>query len=360
LGLRAIAFCGIAILLLLVRSPNVLAQTTTISDVSYTKTALYDIDTQSSNPSIVVNATVSYGDAKPGDYLAVGVFNLDDGDLVAGLGSSIPEPCSSTARFAACIIPLTNQQGSERMQFSLVHPKGVWSLALIAALLDNARDPISNSFSDYTFTIMVQTALILAVKVPPNVRVSVDGVNGSGGSILLALAAGNHTISVPESVPVNDTTRLRFLDWSDGSTAVRRVVELNHDITLNGNYITQYRLEIISPVSVSGAGWYDTGAVVTLSIGSAAKPMVGIVGALGGKWVFQGWAEDNAGISRSTTTSVKMNSAQVVNAVWAPDYGVPLTTLVIISLLSAAAFYVMRTKLAAQSTRKHRRRLKRR
>ena len=71
-----------------------LAQTATISDVSYTKTALYDIDTQSSNPSIVVNAIVSYGDAKPGDYLAVGVFNLDDGDLVGGLGSSIPEPCS--------------------------------------------------------------------------------------------------------------------------------------------------------------------------------------------------------------------------------------------------------------------------
>ena len=349
-------FCCIAILLLLANRPNVLAQTTTISDVSYTKTALYDIDTQTSIPSIIVNATIGYGDAKTGYYLAVGVFDLGDGNLVAGLGSSNSEPCLSTARFAGCIIPLTNPDGSERMQFSLAHPKGVWSLALIAALLDDAKNSISNSFSDYTFTIMIQTALTLAVNVPPNVRVNVDGVNGSGGSVVLALAAGNHTISVPELVPVNDTTRMRFLGWSDGSTAVKRVVELDHDITLNGVYVLQYRLDIVSPVSVGGAGWYDAGAFVTLSIKPSTQPMVGIMGVLEGKWIFQGWAEGNAEISPSPTTSVKMNSAQVINVLWAPDYNVPLTTLAVILLLSAAGFYVLRTKIATKKTHKHPRR----
>lgn len=254
---RLSAFCGITILLLLVKTPNVFAQTTTITSVSYTRTALFDIDTQTPTPSLIVNATVGYGDAKDGDYLLVGVFDLDDGNPVSGLGSSIPLPCSSTVGVAGCLVPLAKQQGFERMSFSLDHPKGVWNLALIAALLDNAADPIANSYSDYTFTMTVQTALTFKVNVPVYVPVSVDGVNGSGGSVQLVLAAGNHTISVPQFVSVNNVTRLKFLIWSDGSTAANRTVELDHDITLNGNYVTQYYLHIISPVNVNGTGWYD-------------------------------------------------------------------------------------------------------
>ena len=354
LRLKVAVFSIVAIALFLVKTPNALAQTTTITDVSYTRNALFDIDTQTPSPPIVVNATIGYRDAMAGYYLAVGVFDLEDGNLVEGLGSSNPQPCSISARFAGCIVPLTHQQGSEIMQFSLIHPKGTWNLALIAALLDNTKNPISNSFSDYTFTINVQTALTLTVNVPTNVRVSVDGVNGSG-SAQLVLAAGNHTVSVPDLVTLNSTTRLRFASWSDGVTAPNRSVALDHDITLTGNYAIQYRLDIVSPVTVGGAGWYDRGATVTLSIESATEPMAGIIGALGGRWIFEGWGEGASEISRSPIIFVTMDSAQVVKVVWTPDYSIPLGISALILLLSAASLYIMRMRVRNHSRRRGRR-----
>jgi hypothetical protein len=348
--IQLIALC--AILLFLLKAPNVMAQTTTITRVSYTKTALFDIDTQRPNPPLIVNATVGYGDAKPGDYLIVGVFDLDSGNLVTGLGSSSPQSCSTTTQSAGCLIPLNKERGSERMQFSLEHPQVVWNLALIAALLDNAAHPIPNSYSDYTFTITVKSALTLSIDVPLSVPVNVDGVNGSGGDVQLVLAAGNHTVSVPQLVSVSNVTRLRFLDWSDGSTAANRTVELNYDITLNANYVTQYYLDIVSPVNVTGAGWYDASTRATLSIPSTTQLMAGIMGIVGARWIFQGWFEGTTEISRSQTQTVTLTSPQTIIVEWAPDYTVPLITLGIAVMLSAGTFYVKRKKSIAGRPRR--------
>jgi hypothetical protein len=308
-----------------------------------------------------VNVTVAYVDAKPGYYLAVGVFDLDDGNVVDGLGSSSPQPCSSTTQLAGCLVPLTNPEGSERMQFSLNHPKAVWNLALVAAILDNVHNPISNSFSDYTFTINVQTALTLDVNVPNHVSVSVDGVNGSG-SIRIALAAGNHSLSVPKLVQINNVTRLRFSNWSDGSTDPDRSVELNHDITLNGYYITQYRLQVITPVAVGGAGWYDEGSNVTLSLQSTSAPIRGFLGIIGAKWIFQSWVEDEQTISNSTTVLVTMNSPRTLRVAWRADYRSPLAGLALITTLAAFVLYAVSRKSATRKRRipktSHRRKLR--
>jgi len=357
---QPVVVCVIAILLFLVKAPNAMAQTTTITGVSYTKTALFEIDTQSPNPPLTVNATIGYGDAKAGDYLIVGIFDLDSGNLVAGLGSSSPQSCSTTSQSAGCLVPLSNEQGSERMQFSLEHPQVVWNLALIAALLDNATHPVPNSYSDYTFTISVKSALTLSINVPVSVPVNVDGVNGSGGSIQLVLAAGNHTVSVPQLVSVNNVTRLRFLDWSDGSTAPNRTVELNYDVKLNANYATQYYLDVVSPVNVTGAGWYDAGTTATLSIPSKTQRMGGIMGIIGARWVFQDWFESTTEISRSSTQSFTMTSPETINVQWAPDYTTPLVILGMVILLSGGTLYVRRSKSITAKTRSRvRRRTKR-
>lgn len=329
--------------------PNVVAQTTAITDVTYVKTALYDIDTETTIPPLILNATVSYADAKPGYYLAVGVFDLDDGNLVDGLGSSRPQSCFSTTQLAGCIVPLTNLQGAENVQFWLSHPRGVWNLALVAAILDHAHDPITNSYSDYTFTINVRTALTLHVNVPNHVPVNVDGVNGSG-SIQLVLAAGNHSLSVPEFVQIDNVTRLKFSSWSDGSTDTNRSVELNRDITLNAKYITQYRLQMITPVTVGGAGWYDDGSNVTLAVQSTSVPIGGFLGTLGGKWIFQSWLQDEHTISNSPTLLVTMNSPRVIRAAWRPDLRLPLSILALITTLAVFTFYTVSTKPAIWKT----------
>jgi hypothetical protein len=310
-----------------------MAQTTTITNVTYTHTSLYDIDTETTNPPLAVNATVSYAGAKTGYYLAMGVFDLDDGNLVSGLGSSSPQSCATTTQLAGCIVPLANAAGSERVQFLLSHPKGVWNLALVVAILDNEQNIISTSFSDYTFTMTVHSALTLEVDVPNGVPVSVDGVNGTGGNVQLVLAAGSHLVSVPNIVQINENTRIEFRNWSDGSTDANRSVALNYDIVLRATYVTQYKLQVISPVRVGGGGWYDTGSNITLSIQSPITPMNGVLGILGAKWVFQGWTEDGQGTSGSTIDQITMDSPHVVDVIWNGDYRLPLSIVAVLAIL---------------------------
>jgi hypothetical protein len=353
--------CGLILLALTFTVPNVRAQTTTITNVSYTPTALFDIDTQTTNSPLVLNATVNYADAKSDYYLAAGVFDLDDGNLVSGLGSSSPQSCATTTQFAGCIIPLINTNGSERLQFLLTHPKGVWNLALEVGLLDNVQNIISNSFSDYTFTINVSSALTLEVDVPNSVAVSVDGVNGSGGSVQLVLVTGTHTVSVPQIVQIDNVTRIEFANWSDGSAKANRSVTLNHDIALHANYVTQYRLQVTSPVSVEGAGWYDADSNATLSIPSQIVPMTGVLGILGAKWVFQGWTEDRHRVSGSTIAQITMDAPHTVGVIWTADYRLPLSILgTLVILLALIILYSRRRSQKRKGPRRGRKSRRRR
>jgi len=345
--------CGLILLVLVFTVPNVKAQSTTITNVSYTRTALFDIDTQSTNSPLVLNAMVNYADAKPGYYLAAGVFDLEDGNLVSGLGSSSPQSCATTTQFAGCDIPLVSTDGSERLQFLLTHPQSVWNLALEVGLLDKVQNIISNSFSDYTFTINVSSALTLEVDVPNSVAVSVDGVNGSGGSIQLVLATGIHTVSVPEIVQIDNVTRIEFTTWSDGSADENRSVALNHDIVLHANYVTQYRLQLISPVSVGERGWYDAGSNAMLSIPSQITPMNGVLGILGAKWVFQGWTEDGHRVSGSTIAQITMDAPHIVGVILTADFNLPITILGTLSIL--LAFTILYSKRRSQKRNRPRR-----
>jgi hypothetical protein len=344
----------IILLAVAVSTPSVTAQTTEITNVTYVPSALYNIDTGTTDPPLILNATVNYSDGKSGYFLATGVFDLDDGNLVYGLGSSAPQSCAVTARYAGCIVPLTTTAGSENVQFMLSRPKSVWNLALIAALLDSGQNPIANSFSDYTFTINVHSALTLNIKAPVGVTVTVDGTKGSGGSVQLVLAAGNHDVSVPEIVQVDNATRMKFSQWSDGLTSANRTVALNYDVTLQANYVTQYRLRVISPVNVTGATWYDSGAKVQLMARSATMPMNGILGIIGAKWNLQAWLEDGVQVSNSTRALVTMNSPHVVSIVWRANYNVPLSVSVILAVAIGASLSYTKRQPRRRKHSRHR------
>lgn len=329
--------------------PTVRAQTTSISNVVYPASAVYDLDTETSTPPLLVKATVSYEGAGPGFSLATGIFDIDTGNLVAGIGSSSPTSCETTSQYAGCVIPLTSSQGSESVEFLLGRPQNVWNLAIISALWNSTGDTISKSFSDQTFTITVRTGLTLQVQAPIPVQVTVDGMNGTG-TVSLKLAAGNHNLSVPQIVPFDNGTRLRFTRWSDGSAVANRTVALNHDVSLQANYVTQYRLKVISPeVNVTGAGWYDNGSSAILSVPSADLPMPGLLGALGGKWVFMGWSEDGGPAAGTSTQTVDMSSPHTVTAEWQADYSLPIIILVLLLVVVGFAAIIERSKLKSNS-----------
>ena len=332
MNFRTITICALIILGLIAATPTVRAQTTSISHVVYPSTAVYNLDTETSSPPLLVEATVNYEGAKPGFYLAVGVFDLQTSNLVTGIGSSSPISCETTSQYAGCDIPLSSPQGSETVEFLLGRPQNVWNLDLESGLLNNTGALIANSFSGYTFTITVLTGLTLEVQVPIPVQITIDGVNGTG-TVRLELEAGNHAVDVPQTVPFDNGTRLKFTSWSDGSAVANRTVSLNHDISLQADYVTQYRLTVISPeVNATGAGWYDNGTEATLSVPSTDLPMPAPLGALGGKWIFVGWSEDGALSSKLTTQTVEMTSPHTVTAEWQADYSLPITIFVLVLL----------------------------
>jgi len=247
--------------------PSAHAQATEITNVNYPHSLLYDVETGATDPAAIVNATVTYTGAAAGSYLQIGVFQLDDGSIAAGSATSTPEQCiqNVTASLAACIMPLKDTSGSGNFNFVLrSHPKRLWNLAIVAMLANSSLSTIYESESDYTFTITVYTALGLRITVPDSVTVIVDGRNRTQGSIRLSLIAGYHNVSVPDTIQLSNDTRIRFREWSDGSTQTNRTVLLNHSLDLQAHYVTQYLLVVESRLPISGAGWYDQGTNATI------------------------------------------------------------------------------------------------
>jgi len=306
--------------------PYAIAQQTNITNVQFPKSLLYDLEADSTIPPATITARVNYSEAKPGYYLQVGVFQLDDGSLVKGSASASPENCvqNSSETYAACTVPVRASTGSGDFRF-LLHsrPKRLWDLALVAILANSSLGILDDSESDYSFTINVSVALTLQINVPSPVTVNVDGINQSQGSINLTLVNGPHNLTVPEIVPVNSDTRLKFEGWSDGVTSANRTVLVNHYVSLEANFTTQYLLTIESPVPISGLGWYDQGSNATFTVNSKVQGMDGLLGFLGGRWEFRGWYDRDHLITKAETASIQMNSSHLIQARWYANYSIP-------------------------------------
>ena len=334
--------------------PEVRAQTTSIMNVEYPKLVTFNIGTQTADPTPTVTATVSFVGAKPGYFLAVGIFGLESGDLVGGSAHSYPEKCMRTSSVAGCIVQVRTSQGAEDVEFDLARPQSPWDLAIVTWLLNQSQSTIYDSFSDFTFTIQVYTALTLKVLVPVEVTVNVDGINESQGSARLSLVTGFHNVSIPSIVPVDDVTRLSFRDWSDGNPQPNRTVLLNHDVTLQADYVTQYRLQVVSPqVSAIGAGWYNQNSTAQFSVPPSPQLMSDWFGKLGGEWRFRGWFENGALLTSTQSGTVEMNGPRIVIARWDADYSVPLTIVAGVAL--GVIFLIGRSRLKYRKSRRRRR-----
>ena len=350
----------VIIILTLFCIPSVHAQETSIANIQYPKSLIYDLDAASTIPPAKVTATISYSGAQPGYYLQAGVFQLNDGSLAKGSASASPENCvqNISETDAACTIPVTTSAGAGNFSFLLTsRPQRLWDLILVAVLANRSLSILDNSESDYSFTIDVSVALTLQIMVPNLVTVSIDGANHSEGNIKLPLVTGSHNVTVPEIVQVNNDTRLKFEGWSDGETSANRTVLLDHDVNLEANYTQQYLLTINSPAAVSGDGWYDKGTNATFSVNSTMQPMVGVLGYLGGRLEFQGWYDNDQLMTVSETGSILMNASHSIQARWYGDYAVPvgliISTLILLSYAIVSLKRKHQLKLERRARRKH-------
>jgi hypothetical protein len=213
--------------------PSVHAQTTTITDISYPKESAFNLESRTANPPLTVSATVGFSDAKIGDFLAVGVFDLESGKVESGSGSASPAECIPRYLYAGCLVVITSSAGTENVTFQLTSPRRIMQLSLVAGIYGNGSSTlIPGSTSDVEFAIRVATALNLQLNVPNVVPVTLDGRKQGQGSVSVSLVVGSHNISIPNIVQVDDGSRIKFEKWSDGVTQENRTVQLNQEITL--------------------------------------------------------------------------------------------------------------------------------
>lgn len=261
----------------------------------YNSGAILIKNSQASTPtsvaSVPVAGTVSYAnivDAE-GSHLDVSVWESTAYGTSPAKGSC---KTSGQSRYS-CKNTQIQRDGSMHFQFELAIPTeaGLWNLTVRAAIHAYKDRVLCEDHQD--FTILTRREVKLTVNAPSDIPVLVDGVSYSGYEVLLALT-GPHELSVPNLFQFKDCcTRLRFLQWTDGSTASSRTVILVSDAEFEATYAIQYLLTLQNPLWENGTrtGWYDKDSKVQLQA-LPDQPISGILGMLGCKWRFRGWYEN--------------------------------------------------------------------
>jgi len=315
-----------------------------------------------------IQAVITYQNAKPNYTLVVAIIDLDAKPraLAPGLAQSSPDPCyGQMALSAICPIRLQSASGKESLNFKVggifgePHGIGFWNLNITAALYDAENNLLPDSVSSEPFRIIF-TPLTLTVLAPDPVPVTVDGVAQPPGTITLAITAGPHNISVPQTFQVDESTRVIFAQWRDGYNKPNRTVLVNRNIGFEAIYNTQYRLTFEGDhPTATGDGWYDAGATAEFSVSETA-PMPGILGLLGGKLGFNGWYENGRPISRSLSASIVMDQPHNLTINWTADYTMPIVIFAVIVLAVVLLVFLLirgskarRPRASARASRTH-------
>lgn len=291
--------------------------------------------------TVTVSATYDLG--YNGKYLTLLVWNL--GTTAYATGTSSSDVCMSNAGTeysdsAACTFIPTSSTGSVTIAFNLqFNTAQTYQLEGAAGITDSSGNVIAltatpaSGICQYQFcgapapfdiTATDQLEFTVEANTPSPLSVLVDGVSTYAGSTN-DLYPGIHSVSVPSVIQIGSSERAVFMHWSDGSTDVNRSMNLQDDTTLTADYVTQYRLILItSPVNVTGAGWYNSGSTATLSIPSSYFFL----------WTFQGWYENGKLITSSDNSSIVMNAPHSITARWGLDY------ILLSELLAAIAVVV--------------------
>ncbi len=330
--------------------PQVHAQSTEISALTYADhLTLGDVE------PVSVKANVAYAAAPTGFSLVVGVLEADSTPprVVSGIAMAAPETCMNQPVLEAlCVMRPSASSGVERLEFRvggiLGEPQGseVWRLNMSAVMLTSNGTIIAGSSSSVVFSIRL-VGLTLAVSVPANVAVTVDGKPQPPGPARVVLAVGEHELSVPAFAQVDNFTRLRFDRWADGGNQPDRSVYLRENAAVEAQYITQYYLVLSSSQSEpTGAGWYDDGSNVTFAVKNTTQPMGGWLGMLGAKWKFQGWYEDGKLLTEKEAGFISVDGPHRLSAVWTADYSAPAAIVAAtLVLLALAALVFLRTRV---------------
>src|SRR5437867_3540632 len=139
-------------------------------------------------------------------------------------------------------------------------------------------------------------------------------------------ASGNTAYaSAPATVPVSSGSRRAFNGWggdASGSGTTSAPILMNGPKVAIASWKLQYNLRIDSPYgTVLNAGWYDTGTQTTARLDMGTVSL-----GVGARAQFQAWYGDATGTDSSGSSSITMDHAHLVVAVWQVQYYLTIET----------------------------------
>jgi M6 family metalloprotease-like protein len=152
-----------------------------------------------------------------------------------------------------------------------------------------------------------------------NTTVLVNGqtyASSGNGTLTVFDYSGNQTgfnVTIPDTISVMPGVREEFTNWSTGSTSNRLVLSGGNS-TLTANYQVQYYVSVNSLYGTSaGAGWYDDGSSVTISVTSPVNATQ-----QGARYTFAGWSGDY--YSTDDPMSLQVSQPLNVTATWQAQF----------------------------------------
>ncbi len=226
-------------------------------------------------------------------------------------------PETETIDDAACKADDSWQDGQNSVYVRVVARSGTGYIIAIA----------NESVSVVQASVDVKTVLA-------GMTVVIDGIIYDASQLPLHfvwIVGSTHDFQVQSTVEGGYGIRYVFVRWSDGSVASSRTVTITQSVAYTAEYKVQYLLTVDSSRGdPQGTGWYDKGSLATFSVASSA-PLEGILGALGGRYVFDHWSGDSSGTQ--ATALIAMDGTKDITANWRTDITVPCLTLATIAAI---------------------------
>jgi len=216
--------------------------------------------------------------------------------------------------------------GDQVWNISLTAPstEGFLNLTAYALFLDNGtwrffNDPVSGPGVSQA-TIKIGKSANLNINLgAPNVDVTINSTTvetSASGNASLTVAVGTiPLVSIPPIVEFQNSTRIVFVQWSDGGTEPQRHILIDGDITLSASYKTQYLLTVNS--GSTSEAWYDKGSNATLTAQPSGKSSWPL-NLFGVTQTFTGWT--GAIQSPMPQLNITMDSPKTVTAEVSVDY----------------------------------------
>lgn len=126
-------------------------------------------------------------------------------------------------------------------------------------------------------------------------------------------------------------TREAFVAWTINGQDVNNphvTMSMDKAYSAVAKYQKQFYVDVRSDLgNPTGAGWYNEGSTARVQV-EKELPMDGIVGALGGKQVFNHWSVGGS----NNIADITVDAPKLVVASWGQDYTMPLVIVILIAL----------------------------